>query len=150
MFSTPLICCSSGVATVRATVSAEAPGYDVVTFTVGGTISGYWAIGRIASAPRPSDVTKTLSTVAKRGRSMKKWVRRMSRTRDLALVSRRGVMDRANLWRDFCPRCRVRNALDDDLIVRREAGPDHPQAAAAKIADLDLLGYNRAVRRDGH
>ena len=27
MFSTPLISCSSGVATVRATVSAEAPGY---------------------------------------------------------------------------------------------------------------------------
>ena len=26
MFSTPLICCSSGVATVRATVSADAPG----------------------------------------------------------------------------------------------------------------------------
>jgi len=43
----------------------------------------------------------------------------------------------------------VRNALDDDLIVRREAGPDHAQAAA-KIADLDLLGHNRAVRRDGH
>src|SRR5262249_18391634 len=68
---------------------------------------------------------------------------------DLALVSRRGVMDRANLWRDFCPRCRVRNALNDDLIILREAGPDHTQAAA-KIADLDLLGHNRAVRRDSH
>src|SRR5262249_57998143 len=68
---------------------------------------------------------------------------------DLALVSRRGVMDRANLWRDFCSWCRVRNALNDYLIVLREAGPDHPQAAA-KIADLHLLGYNRAVRRDGH
>ncbi len=31
MFSTPLSCCSSGVATVRAMVSADAPGYDVVT-----------------------------------------------------------------------------------------------------------------------
>src|SRR5215472_5875033 len=80
---------------------------------------------------------------------MKKWVRRMSRTRNLALVSRRGVMDRANLWRDFCPRCRVRNALDDYLIVLREAGPDHPQAAA-KIADLDPLGHDGAVRRDSH
>src|SRR6516165_1053554 len=68
---------------------------------------------------------------------------------DLALVSRRGVMDRAGLWRDFCPRCRVRNALDDYLIIRREAGPDHAQATA-KIADLDLLEHNRAVRRDGH
>jgi hypothetical protein len=72
MFSTPLICCSSGVATGRATVSAEAPGYDAVTCTVGGTISGYWAMGRIARAPNPNAVTKTLSTAAKRGRSMKK------------------------------------------------------------------------------
>src|SRR2546430_5535806 len=69
MFSTPLICCSSGVATVRDTVSADAPGYTVVICTVGGTISGYCATGRIASAPSPSSVTKALSTIAKRGRS---------------------------------------------------------------------------------
>src|SRR5262249_60704254 len=80
---------------------------------------------------------------------MQNWVGRMWRPQTMSLVARRGVMDRANLWRDFCPRCRVRNAVDDDLIVRREAGPDHPQAAA-KIADLDLLGHNRAVRRDDH
>src|SRR5215469_666020 len=77
MFSTPLICCSSGVATVRATVSAEAPGYTVVICTVGGTISGYCATGRIASAPSPRSVTKALSTVAKRGRSIKKCARRI-------------------------------------------------------------------------
>src|SRR6516165_1052905 len=68
---------------------------------------------------------------------------------DLALVSGRGVMDRAYLWRNFRPRCRVRNAVDDDLIVWREAGPDHAQAAV-KIADLDPLGHNGAVRRDSH
>src|SRR5258705_400696 len=77
MFSTPLICCSSGVATVRDTVSADAPGYTVVICTVGGTISGYCATGRIASAPSPRSVTKALYTVAKRGRSIKKCVRRM-------------------------------------------------------------------------
>src|SRR2546430_8906832 len=76
MFSTPLICCSSGVATVRDTVSADAPGYTVVICTVGGTISGYCATGRIASAPSPRSVTKALNTVAKRGRSIKKCVRR--------------------------------------------------------------------------
>src|SRR6516164_1419195 len=83
MSSTPLISCSSGVATVWATVSADAPGYDAVTFTVGGTISGYWATGRIANAPKPNAITKMLRTVAKRGRSMKKWVRRMSWTQGL-------------------------------------------------------------------
>src|SRR5215467_312368 len=56
----------------------------------------------------------------------------------LALAFGRGAMDRAVLWGDFCSWCRVRNALDDDLIVWREAGPDHAQAAA-KIADLDPL-----------
>src|SRR5215472_9781902 len=91
-----------------------------------------------------------LSTVAKRGRSMKKWVRRMSWTRVLALIfARGGVTDRATVWRNFCPGCRVRNAVDDDLIIGREAGADHAQAEA-KIADLDLLGHNRAVQRDGH
>ena len=45
--STPLIACSSGVATVRAITSAEAPGKSVVTLMVGGTMFGYWAIGNV-------------------------------------------------------------------------------------------------------
>ena len=49
----------------------------VVICTVGGTISGYCATGRMTSAPSPIRVTKTLSTVAKIGRSMKMCVRRM-------------------------------------------------------------------------
>src|SRR6516225_9608585 len=125
MSSTPLISCSSGVATVWATVSADAPGYDAVTRTVGGTISGYWATGRIASAPKPSAVTKMLSTVAKRGRSMKKCVRCISSLGLAFFLARGGVTDRAAPWRDFCPRCRVRNAVDVYLIIRLEAGPDH-------------------------
>src|SRR5437762_562639 len=46
MFSTPLTCCSMGAATVSATTSALAPGYWQVTDTVGGVISGYWAMGK--------------------------------------------------------------------------------------------------------
>ncbi len=45
MFSTPLICCSIGVATVEATTSALAPGYCPVTLMIGGAISGYCATG---------------------------------------------------------------------------------------------------------
>jgi hypothetical protein len=41
IFSTPLISCSSGAATVSARVSAEAPGKKAVTVTPGGAISGY-------------------------------------------------------------------------------------------------------------
>ena len=47
MSSTPLICCSIGAATVSDTVCAEAPGYCVVTTTVGGTTCGYSATGSV-------------------------------------------------------------------------------------------------------
>src|SRR5881275_94035 len=50
MPSTPLTCCSMGAATVSATTTALAPGYDAETSTVGGVISGYWATGRVNSA----------------------------------------------------------------------------------------------------
>src|SRR6059058_3509160 len=47
MFSTPLTSCSIGVATVSATTWALAPGYMAETCTVGGTTSGYWAMGSL-------------------------------------------------------------------------------------------------------
>ena len=53
-FSTPLICCSSGVATEASTSVALAPMNVVVTWIIGGTISGYCAIGRPCIATTPS------------------------------------------------------------------------------------------------
>src|SRR5258708_30195008 len=70
-FSTPLICCSSGVMTVSAMVFGEAPGYWPLTTTVGGTISGYSLIGRFGIASKPDTVINIASTVANMGRSMK-------------------------------------------------------------------------------
>src|SRR5271155_2753201 len=70
-FSTPLICCSSGVITVSAMVLGEAPGYWPLTTTVGGTISGYSLIGSTGIASSPATVIKIASTVANIGRSMK-------------------------------------------------------------------------------
>src|SRR5262249_61628199 len=55
MFSTPLICCSIGVATVEATTSALAPGYWPDTVMIGGAVSGYCATGRGAKAPPPRE-----------------------------------------------------------------------------------------------
>src|SRR5579871_2883591 len=72
--STPLIACSSGVATVRAITSAEAPGYRVVTLIVGGTMFGYWEIGSVDMVARPPNTMNMFRTIAKRGCSMKKWV----------------------------------------------------------------------------
>src|ERR1700682_2080284 len=72
MFSTPLICCSSGVTTVEATTSALAPGYWPETLMTGGAISGYCATGRRANETPPR-ITNTIATPApKRGRSIKK------------------------------------------------------------------------------
>ena len=72
MFSTPLICCSSGVTTVEATTSALAPGYWPETLMTGGAISGYCATGRRAKATPPRITKMIETTAAKIGRSMKK------------------------------------------------------------------------------
>src|SRR5580700_6287426 len=69
-FSTPLICCSSGVITVSAMVLGEAPGYVPLTTTVGGTISGYSLMGSDGMANNPATAMMIASTDAKIGRSM--------------------------------------------------------------------------------
>src|SRR6516165_4944262 len=71
MFSTPLICSSSGVATVSATVTGFAPGNWAVTCTDGGTTSGYSEIGSRGIAIRPARKITDEMTPAKIGRSIK-------------------------------------------------------------------------------
>src|SRR5690348_11266210 len=72
MFSTPLISCSSGAATVSAITFGFAPGYCARTMTEGGTTSGYWLIGNFHMAIAPMRKTMIESTAAKVGRSTKK------------------------------------------------------------------------------
>src|SRR5689334_2940767 len=72
MFSTPLICSSSGVATVSAITLGLAPGNCARTTTVGGTTSGYSEIGNWKTEIRPARKMTTEITPAKIGRSMKK------------------------------------------------------------------------------
>ena len=71
MSSTPLTCCSIGAATVSATTWALAPGYVAETWTVGGVISGYCAIGRPLRVTTPAITITIETTVAKIGLSMK-------------------------------------------------------------------------------
>src|SRR5215469_6612494 len=142
MFSTPLICCSSGVATVRATVSADAPGYTVVISTVGGTISGYWATGNTRRAPSPRIVTNVLRTIAKRGRSMKKCARRMFLLLPVRPARR---CDPAVLSRDLGTSSGVEESANNHAVVRRESRPDHSQAAL-KVSDFHLFRHYRPVR----
>src|SRR4051794_8055436 len=60
-----------GCAMVASTMAADAPGYNVVTDTCGGTMSGYCAIGMTNSESSPAIVATMAMTVASRGRSMK-------------------------------------------------------------------------------
>src|SRR5690606_4325766 len=72
MLSTPLICCSMGVATDASTSVAEAPTKVVVTWIWGGTISGYWAIGSRLKATIPKIIMTIEITIATMGRLTKK------------------------------------------------------------------------------
>ncbi len=71
MFSTPFTCCSIGSATVSMIVRALAPGYRVVTCTVGGTMSGYCATGSENNATPPITSIMRAMTLARTGLSMK-------------------------------------------------------------------------------
>src|SRR5216683_2538766 len=131
MFSTPLICCSSGATTVAATTSAPAPGYWPLTLTTGGAISGYWATGSRPTDTSPT-MTKTIeTTAAKIGRSMKKWERRIRGSRSIGVDLRAGGRRRSGarlLRRNLCAWPRSHEAVDDDVVVGRQALRDDAQA----------------------
>src|ERR1041385_894630 len=63
----PLICVSMAVVVVCSTVCASAPVNIPVTLTVGGVMSGYWAIGNVAIAMRPTSTITTDVTMAVTG-----------------------------------------------------------------------------------
>src|SRR3984893_7335473 len=141
MFSTPLICCSIGVTTVEATTSALAPGYCPDTLMIGGAISGYCATGRRENDTAPRITNTIETTAAKIGRSMNKCEMRMRAAPVLGWVVRLVFHRRAGRLgggRDGVVR-RLRphlladagahQAVDDDLVVGRDAGLDHPQVA---------------------
>src|SRR5438034_3592905 len=72
MLSTPLTCCSIGVATDCSTTSAEAPGYVVSTRIVGGARLGYCSMGSFCNVARPSKTITIEMTMATVGLRMKK------------------------------------------------------------------------------
>jgi hypothetical protein len=70
--STPFICCSRGVATDCSIVTASAPVYVACSWICGGMTEGNWAIGRPATATRPSTTVRIAMTMATIGLSTKK------------------------------------------------------------------------------
>src|SRR5215470_9951562 len=71
MLSTPLICCSMGVATDCSTVCASAPTYVVCTCTSGGAIEGNCDTGSVTTVIAPTITVRRAMTIATMGRLMK-------------------------------------------------------------------------------
>src|SRR5437773_1767078 len=94
-FSTPLICCSRGVATDASTSVALAPMNVVVTWIIGGTISGYWATGSPRIATTPSSTVMIDKTIATIGRFTKN--RAITLRGDRGGAGRLSIVDRPRL-----------------------------------------------------
>src|ERR1043165_1719520 len=125
MFSVPLICSSSGVATVSAMVWGLAPGNCAVTTTEGGTTSGYSEIGSRVMAIRPARKIMTEITPAKIGLSIKNFDRFTfdpSRSYDSVgdLVGRRLYV----LWSHNRARRQFLQAIQDHPVTGLETGQD--------------------------
>src|SRR5262245_17073296 len=138
MFSTPFTSCSIGAATVSATTFALALGYVAEMLTVGGTTSGYCAIGRFWSATSPM-ITMTIDrTVAKIGRSTKKRANIVPLLRGRLRRLRRGGRAGAHahlLRRHGRARAHALDPVHDDPLAGRES-LGHGAEPAVHTAEL--------------
>src|SRR3954469_6630684 len=116
MLSTPLICCSIGVATDCSTVCASAPGYVAFTWISGGAMFGNCAVGRLSIATTPMMTIRIAITIATIGRLMKKFAMKLS-----ALRSLRGCL-RIDQHAFFD----LLLALDDNLLSGIQSFGDDP------------------------
>src|SRR5512139_1153931 len=119
-FSTPFTFCSIGVATDASTSVAEAPTKVVVIWTIGGTTSGYWAMGSPDIATSPTMTVMMEITIATIGRLTKKraMLLRLGRRLGRALPGSGG---HRGLWAHHGAVAHLLKALDDDLLARLEA-----------------------------
>src|SRR5690349_16559310 len=129
MLSVPLICSSSGVATVSAMVLGLAPGNCAVTTTDGGTTSGYSEIGSCSMAISPARNKAMEITPAKIGRSMKNFDRFTCvspRAWPGVLVA--GGLHPGRLSCDQRTRRQTLQSIQDHAIPGFHAGGDHAGA----------------------
>lgn len=66
--SIPLILSSRTWVILLSTIAADAPGYEVLMLTTGGSISGYSRSGKVINATMPKVINNKLITVANTGR----------------------------------------------------------------------------------
>src|SRR5262245_43003908 len=148
MSSTPFTSCSIGAATVSAMTSADAPGYVALMLTVGGTISGYSEIGSDCCAIAPAIVKISESTVAKIGRSIKKWENRIddpiSRGR---LFGRQHDVARYRGHNSSRANGRIRQAGNHHAVIAGQTGRDNPKTLFHR-PECHRLGFNLVIGPD--
>jgi hypothetical protein len=132
-FSTPLTFCSIGVATDASTSVAEAPTNVVVIWTIGGTTSGYCAIGGRTS-PRAREHGDDGDHHRHDRRLTKKRAIAYLVPARLAVRIRR---ERGGRLGDTCAVADALEPLDDDLVAGLQALFDHPQPST-RGPDLDV------------
>src|SRR5438552_57733 len=159
MFSVPLICSSSGVATVCAITLGLAPGNTAFTTTDGGTTSGYSEIGSCVIAISPARKIRIEITPAKIGRSTKNFDRFIGRLsdafrrfcghdvswfhRDTLALARGQLANCRKPGKMRCNHCARRDALHavhDNFITGMQTGKYNPLA-------IDLLAERHFPER---
>src|ERR1019366_3320824 len=110
-----------------------------VMVTVGGAISGYWAIGSTCEATRPATVIMIDMTPAKIGREMKKLNMEPALLRRGGRVLRRIVQSGLCFGRrhgaDRGAGPQLEQVVDDDAVSGRQAACDDP-VRADPVTDL--------------
>src|SRR5215469_8486414 len=116
MLSTPLICCSSGVATACARVCESAPTYVARIWISGGAMLGNCATGRLRRVSEPTRTRTMEITIATIGRLMKNF--------DMTLPAHRF---RAEWFRvDLDPGANFLDSFDDYSVTWIEPTGNHP------------------------
>src|SRR5580698_11530473 len=150
MFSVPLICSSSGVATVSAITLGLAPGNCAFTTIEGGTTSGYSEIGSCVIAINPLRKIATEMTPAKIGRSTKNLDRLMASPEEGFRKSANCSSVRGELARkvrlDRGARLHALHAIDDDPLAGMQAR-EHDALAVHLLAERDLAIVRLVSRR---
>ena len=152
--------CSSGDATVSAMVLGVAPGKVARTTIVGGTTSGYSAMGSRNIASSPMMKMAMDSTPAKIGRRMKKWAKFMSvenvcrtcrRNQRLAVCRpAREAFIVSLLGRHRHPRTDPFQAVDDNFFAGLQAGTDDALAVNQRPQLHRLIGDRVRWRQGEH
>src|SRR5690606_23491217 len=148
MPSIPISSSSSGSVTEASTTSGAAPGYTVVTDTIGASTSGSSRLGRRSSAIAPSSTISSESTLAKTGRSTQ-----ISESRTgLGPAAQRGAALRGGCGGgrdrgDLLALPHLVGAGRDDAVARPQRRL-HLDARAVAVADLDGHALGVVVGHD--